>query len=68
MFLWCRETESNCRHEALQAPALPLSYPGLALKRSEFEIYRIMSSCFVHRTFLYDITSTLDMHRYIIKF
>lgn len=26
---WCRETESNHRHEALQASALPLSYPGV---------------------------------------
>jgi hypothetical protein len=25
---WCRESESNQRHEALQASALPLSYPG----------------------------------------
>ena len=25
---WCREMESNHRHEALQASALPLSYPG----------------------------------------
>gem|GEM_PF-3410968 len=26
---WCREAELNCRHEAFQASALPLSYPGL---------------------------------------
>lgn len=26
--VWCRETESNRRHKALQASALPLSYPG----------------------------------------
>jgi hypothetical protein len=26
---WCRETESNHRHEALQASALPLSYLGI---------------------------------------
>lgn len=26
---WCRETESNHRHKALQASALPLSYPGI---------------------------------------
>ena len=28
---WCRKTESNCRHEALQAPALPLSYFGISI-------------------------------------
>ena len=29
---WCRETESNHRHCALQADALPLSYPGKHMK------------------------------------
>lgn len=28
VYMWCREKESNYRHEALQAPALPLSYRG----------------------------------------
>lgn len=26
--IWCRGVESNYRHKAFQASALPLSYPG----------------------------------------
>lgn len=29
MQVWCRGVESNYRHKAFQASALPLSYPGV---------------------------------------
>lgn len=33
--VWCRGSELNQRREALQASALPLSYPGIMIKNYE---------------------------------
>ena len=35
---WCRGRESDSRHEALQAPALPLSYPGAPTSNNQVSI------------------------------